>query len=94
MKLLRTLLLLVLCLPACREERRVSKALPDRPDEVAYHWQEGNLLFQSLFRVPLVDAIEGSTGSPFSHCGILHRRADGWVVIEAIGPVKETPLEN
>ncbi|MEO7412941.1 MAG: YiiX/YebB-like N1pC/P60 family cysteine hydrolase, partial [Opitutaceae bacterium] len=54
--------------------------------------QEGDILFQSLPHNSLVDTIEGSTHSPFSHCGILHRKANGWVVIEAIGPVKETPL--
>ena len=54
--------------------------------------QEGDLLFQALPHNPLVDAIEGASGAPFSHCGIIHQTATGWVVIEAIGPVKETPL--
>lgn len=58
-----------------------------------YEPQEGDVVFQSLPRNPLVDAIEGSTESPFSHCGILHRGPRGWLVIEAIGPVMETPLE-
>lgn len=58
-----------------------------------YQPQEGDILFQSLPHVPIVDAIEGCTKSPFSHCGIVHKNAEGiWVVIEAIGPVKETPL--
>ena len=58
-----------------------------------YQPQEGDLAFQSLPHNLLIDCIEGSTGSPFSHCGILHKKADGgWFVIEAIGPVKETPL--
>lgn len=58
-----------------------------------YQPQEGDILFQSLPRVPIVEAIEGCTKSPFSHCGILHKNAQGiWVVIEAIGPVRETPL--
>ncbi len=57
--------------------------------------EEGLVVFQSLPRSPLVEAIEGSTHSPYSHCGILHRTAAGdWIVIEAIGPVKETPLEE
>lgn len=90
----RTLIALALCVPGCRRESATSYTTPTRTEETAYHFQEGDLLFQSLFRVPLVDAIEGSTGSPFSHCGIVHQRPDGWVVIEAIGPVKETPLEN
>jgi hypothetical protein len=58
-----------------------------------YEPREGDVVFQSLPHNPLIDAIEGCTESPFSHCGILHRSRDAWVVIEAIGPVKETPLE-
>lgn len=54
--------------------------------------QDGDILFQSLPHGDLVDAIEGATGSPFSHCGIAHQTDHGWVVIEAIGPVKETKL--
>ncbi|MEZ0277462.1 MAG: YiiX/YebB-like N1pC/P60 family cysteine hydrolase [Roseimicrobium sp.] len=58
-----------------------------------YQPVEGDILFQSLPHMPLVDAIEGCTKSPFSHCGIVHKNAQGiWIVIEAIGPVKETPL--
>jgi len=58
----------------------------------AYAPQEGDIAFQSLPHNSLIDAIEGSTGSPFSHCGILRRVGGEWFVIEAIGPVKETPL--
>ena len=58
-----------------------------------YEPQEGDIVFQSLPHCPLVDAIEGCTHSPFSHCGIVHKAADGWCVIEAIGPVTQTPLE-
>jgi hypothetical protein len=57
-----------------------------------YEPLEGDLIFQSLPRNPLVDTIEGSTGSPYSHCGILTRKDGRWVVLEAIGPVRETPL--
>ena len=57
-----------------------------------YQPQPGDFVFQSLPHNPLIDAIEGSSGSPFSHCGILKQRGDQWVVIEAIGPVKETTL--
>ncbi len=58
----------------------------------AYQPQEGDIVFQSLPHNPIIDAIEGATDSPFSHCGILHGGAAGWLVIEAIGPVKETDL--
>lgn len=57
-----------------------------------YTPREGDFLFQSLPHNDLIDAIEGSTGSPFSHCGIVKKSGDAWVVVEAIGPVKETPL--
>src|SRR5580698_6889341 len=60
--------------------------------DTQYHPQEGDVAFQSLPHNPLIDTIEGATGSPFSHCGILHQADGNWNVIEAIGPVKETPL--
>lgn len=59
-----------------------------------YHPAAGDFLFQSLAHGPLIDAIEGSSGSPFSHCGIVKRSEGKWFVIEAIGPVKETPLSE
>jgi uncharacterized protein YycO len=55
----------------------------------------GDILFQSLQNpagLDLVDAIEGSTGSPYSHCGMVSHEDGRWHVIEAIGPVKITPL--
>lgn len=83
----------------------------EAPKAVTYEPVEGDLIFQSLPRTPLVEAIEGSSGSPFSHCGIVRRSATAadsagkssktggnsstgrsWLVLEAIGPVKETPL--
>lgn len=56
--------------------------------------QEGDIVFQSLPQTPLVRAIEGVTLSRYSHCGIVARDGRSWVVIEAIGPVKETPLSD
>ncbi|HEV7402769.1 MAG TPA: hypothetical protein VGO11_07590 [Chthoniobacteraceae bacterium] len=64
--------LLALCLVftgACRHE----------PGAAGYAPQEGDVAFQSLPHNPLIDAIEGSTASPFSHCGILHRAGAQWV---------------
>lgn len=62
--------------------------------EGSYAPIEGDVLFQSLPPNDLVNMIEGSTGSPYSHCGIVARRDSEWVVIEAIGSVIETPLEE
>jgi hypothetical protein len=58
-----------------------------------YSPREGDVVFQSLPHGDLVDAIEGVTHSPLSHCGVVLRDDTGkWVVIESIGNVHETPL--
>jgi hypothetical protein len=55
--------------------------------------QEGDVIFQSLPHGDLVDAIEGITHSPYSHCGVVLRKDKSqWVVIESIFNVHETPL--
>lgn len=59
---------------------------------LAYSPKEGDIVFQSLPHGDLVDAIEGVTHSPFSHCGVVLRKGDRWVVVEAIMDVHETPL--
>jgi hypothetical protein len=59
-----------------------------------YAKEEGDLLFQSLPHGELVDAIEGITHSSWSHCGILVQRNGRWVVVEALGEVRETPLTD
>jgi hypothetical protein len=58
-----------------------------------YSPQEGDVIFQSLPHNDLVDAIEGITASPYSHCGVVLRdKTKMWVVMEALGNVHETPL--
>jgi hypothetical protein len=62
---------------------------------VAFYLSEkshGDMIFQSLPRGELVDAIEGVSQSEWSHCGILVRREGKWMVAESIGQVRYTPL--
>ena len=59
---------------------------------LGYSPRDGDIVFQSLPRSELVDAIEGITHSPFSHCGVVIRDGNRWKVIEAIGDVHSTPL--
>lgn len=59
-----------------------------------YEPAEGDVVFQALPKSPLRDLISGSTDSPFSHCGIVLKREGKWLVIEAIGPVREIELES
>ena len=69
-----------------------------RPDR--YWWyvmsakQEGDILFQSLPHADLVEAIEGISESEWSHCGVLVREKGRWMVAEAIGEVRLTPLRQ
>jgi hypothetical protein len=67
-----------------------------RPDRavryLASDKREGDIVFQSLPHNDLTDAIEGITGSPWSHCGVLVQRDGKWFVAEAIGTVRCTPL--
>jgi hypothetical protein len=57
-----------------------------------YEPKTGDVVFQSLGRSPLIEMIEGSTKSPYSHCGLVAQKDGQWIVIEAIGPVRELPL--
>lgn len=57
-----------------------------------YHPQDGDMFFQSLPHADLVDAIEGITNSPWSHCGVVVREQNSWLVVESIGRVRKTPL--
>ncbi len=62
---------------------------------LAYEPAEGDVIFQSLPRGKLVDAIEGATHSPWSHCGIVARDEQGrWIVYEALNGVEATPLRQ
>lgn len=70
------------------------KAVPPLLAWRDYQPQEGDVLFQSLPRMELVNAIEGATGSLWSHCGIVAREDGRWVVYEAIGEVRKTPLNE
>ena len=55
---------------------------------------EGDIVFQSVPHSDLVDAIEGITGSPYSHCGVVTKELGTWLVIESIFDVHKTPLSS
>lgn len=60
----------------------------------SYQPLEGDILFQSLPHSPLVDAIEGVTASPYSHCGIVAKEHGRWIVYEAFHNVEAIPLKQ
>jgi hypothetical protein len=59
---------------------------------IEYEPNNGDIIFQSLPKNELVDLIEGATQSEYSHCGVVVDIDGDWVVIEALGSVKYTPL--
>jgi len=62
--------------------------------ELRYQPEQGDILFQSLPMGRLVDAIEGATDSPYSHCGIIVQQNGQWMVLEAFDGVSATPLRT
>ncbi|MEM9345060.1 MAG: YiiX/YebB-like N1pC/P60 family cysteine hydrolase [Planctomycetota bacterium] len=54
----------------------------------------GDVVFQSSQESPLINMIEGASGSHYSHCGIVDRRDGQWVVYEAAKQVTTTPLDR
>lgn len=60
-----------------------------------YDPEEGDIVFQPLPRISdLTRTIEGATHSHYSHCGVIVRENEKWVVIEAMGYVKLTSLNR
>ncbi len=57
-----------------------------------YAPEGGDVVFQSMPKTALVEAIETATGSAYSHCGVVVRENGKWIVIEALGEVRKTPL--
>lgn len=56
-------------------------------------WKEGDILFQTS-RSAQSQAIQDATRSHWSHTGLLLRKDGRWMVLEAVGPVKYTPVES
>lgn len=55
--------------------------------------RSGDILFQTM-RGGQSEAIALATGSKWTHVGIVFKENDTWVVYEAVGPVKATPLDE
>ncbi len=55
--------------------------------------RHGDFIFQQL-PGDLLDVISGVTASRYNHCGIIIQKSGGYYVLEAVGPVKETPLNQ
>jgi len=58
-----------------------------------YEPHAGDIVFQDL-PSSQSEAIKLATGSKFTHCGIVFDQGGHWMVYEAVGPVRITPLNE
>jgi hypothetical protein len=88
---------LALCtLMSCQQEKqRASEEIlsPTKPEAVVDSLMEGDMLFQ-ISTSGQGKAIQLATNSPYSHCGILFRENNEWMVFEGVQPVKKTKLSD
>ena len=56
-------------------------------------FHDGDIIFQTSLSEQSI-AIQLATNSKYSHCGIIYQNANGLQVLEAIEPVKFTPLKE
>lgn len=54
---------------------------------------EGDIIFQETSG-QMSEAIKLATHSKFSHCGVILKKENKWMVFEAMSPVEYTPLEK
>ncbi|MDZ4679228.1 MAG: YiiX family permuted papain-like enzyme [Saprospiraceae bacterium] len=56
-----------------------------------HEFQDGDLIFQTSLSAQS-EAIQLATQSTYSHCGLIYKYGQGYLVFEAVQPVKRTPL--
>jgi uncharacterized protein YycO len=74
-----------------KSEKPNSPIKDKSPREVKEPFREGDILFQ-VSTSGQGKAIQLATNSPYSHCGILFKDNNEWMVFEGVQPVKKTPL--
>ncbi len=82
-----SLLVAMMVLPVWGGSKKAGPVVPD------YDLREGDIVFQGNPGAQS-DAIRDATGSPFTHCGVVFRHEGRWHVVEAVQPVRTTPLDQ
>jgi hypothetical protein len=70
----------------------VYAVMPSYLGYLRFEPRDGDIIFQSLPHMPLINAIEGATQSPYSHCGIVAQEQGRWYVYEALNRVRRVSL--
>lgn len=81
---------LVCALFCCACKKESPRALLTAATEAPV-FKDGDLIFHKSKSSQSL-AIQLATHSPYSHCGILYQNKGKWEVLEAVQPVKTTPL--
>ena len=68
-------------------------ALKSKEERTKADWQNGDIVFQDSESTQS-KAIKLVTNSKYSHCGIVMNLNDEWMVLEAVQPVKVTPIDE
>src|SRR5262245_31010371 len=55
--------------------------------------KDGDIIFQTT-QSRQCEAVQLATHSPYSHCGLIYKEGNGYVVFEAVQPVKKTALDK
>lgn len=91
-----TLLLLTAllsCIGKSSESHSLSQLQNKVQNTVQTNIREADLIFQSSLSEQS-KAIQLATNSPYSHCGIIFKEGEDYVVLEAVQPVQKTPLSE
>lgn len=91
---LNTLLLLTIlvsCIGKSMENSSLSQQQDQKPDQA--NIREADLIFQSSLSEQS-KVIQLATNSPYSHCGIIFKEGEEYVVLEAVQPVQKTALSD
>ncbi|HLT86845.1 MAG TPA: YiiX family permuted papain-like enzyme [Sphingobacterium sp.] len=79
------------CYPSQRIEQVPVAGSNSQTQQAQKSPQAGDLIFQTSLSQQS-QAIQLATGSRYSHCGIIFKEKDQLYVLEAVQPVKRTPL--
>ena len=85
------LTILISCIGKSMENPSLSQQQDQKPDQA--NIREADLIFQSSLSEQS-KAIQLATNSPYSHCGIIFKEGEEYVVLEAVQPVQKTALSD
>ena len=88
------LILIIIIITRCTEKQiNTNQTFVNQTETVKDEIQNGDIIFQTSLSQQS-KAIQLATKSKFSHCGIIYKKENKWMVFEAVQPVKLTLLET